>query len=359
MIQTYTVQRLLNIYAMNIARGTIIKAEESGLIPQSQRQHMGSIARRGWRISDLPRIGERYGFLAHLDKSLTMVFFTTKGGVLKTTLAYHMARTAALHNVKTCVVGLDLQNDVTRILENENEPSDDQNIDELLDQSDCNIGIAGLYRSNKNLKNVIMETDIPTLSYIPEGPELIRLEKQLHSENKRESWLKKHVIEPLKKEFELIVVDCPPNWNLLVSNALVASDILVSPVECRINQFRNLAVFQDLIEAFHKDMDLHFKHIYVPTRFCPMKKLNSDIRRWYLKNLPGVINNAIRESNFTEEAISLRKSVMEHAPKGIIADEMREVIKELWLCAREKVANDASSKRKNLITTNQNFELNL
>lgn len=336
----------MNLFAMNIARGTLVKAEETGSIPKSQREKMGSISKRAWQIEDLPKIGERYGFLDHLDNPLVMVFFTTKGGVLKTTLAYHMARIAALHNIKTCVVGLDLQNDITRLLAGEDEPDDNEDIEGLLSSQEKDLGIANLFRTHAKAIDLVRRSDISTLSYIPEGPELIRLEKQLHTENRREDWLKKNVIEPLKKRFELIVIDCPPNWNLLVSNALVASDVLVSPVECRINQFRNLVVFQDLISEFRKEMDLKFEHVYVPTRFSPMRKINSGIRRWYLKNLLGVTDSAIRESTTVEEAIAKQITIFEHAPKNMVADEMRQAIKEIWRHACEKSTNSHPKKIK-------------
>lgn len=339
----------MNLYAMDIARGTLVKAEECGGVPKSQREKMGSISKRVWRMDDLPKIGERYGFLKHLENPLAMVFFTTKGGVLKTTLAYHMARTAALHNIKTCVVGLDLQNDITRLLSGEDEPDDNEDIDSLLSLQGKDLGIANLFRSNAHTYDLICRSELPTLDFISEGPELIRLEKQLHTENRREDWLKKNVIEPLKKRYELIVIDCPPNWNLLVSNAIVASDMLISPVECRINQFRNLVVFQDLIGEFRKEMDLNFEHIYVPTRFSPMRKINSGIRRWYFKNLPGVTDSAIRESTNVEEAIAKQVTIFEHAPKNIIADEMRQTIKEIWSHACEKSAGSKVKKPKQKI----------
>src|SRR5262249_31347111 len=127
---------------------------------------------------------------------------------------------------------------------------------------------------------------------------------------------------------------------------LVASDVLVSPVECRINQFRNLVVFQDLIGEFRKEMDLNFEHIYVPTRFSPMRKINSGIRRWYLKNLPGVTDSAIRESTTVEEAIAKQITIFEHAPKNMVADEMRQAIKEIWRHACEKSAGSQTKKQK-------------
>jgi chromosome partitioning protein len=346
MEQLYTVQKIMNLFAMNIARGTLVKAEETGAIPKSQREKMGSISKRAWQTEDLPKIGERYGFLEHLENPIAMVFFTTKGGVLKTTLAYHMARIAAFHNIKTCVVGLDLQNDITRLLTGDEEPDDDEDIEGLLSSQEKDLGIANLFRTNARAHDLVRQSDLSTLYFIPEGPELIRLEKQLHTENRREDWLKKNVIEPLKKHFELIVIDCPPNWNLLVSNALVASDVLVSPVECRINQFRNLVVFQDLINEFRKEMDLRFNHVYLPTRFSPMRKINSGIRRWYLKNLPGVTDSAIRESTIVEEAIAKQVTIFEHAPKNMVADEMRQAIKEIWRHAYEKSAYSQTKKQK-------------
>ena len=80
-----------------------------------------------------------------------MAVFTTKGGVLKSTLALNIARIAALHNVRTCVVGLDIQGDITTALGFENDLEDTDDLTTIIDrlnkiQNSSNININESFR---------------------------------------------------------------------------------------------------------------------------------------------------------------------------------------------------------------------
>src|SRR5690606_12510070 len=153
---------------------------------------------------------------------------------------------------RTCVVGLDMQGDITSALgadelldENtENETS----LEDAVAKVDSLRGLADVFAGDTKLEDVILATDLPTLFYIPETPELVALDQSLIHRNRREYWLREFVVEPLKKNFDLVLLDCSPNWNRLITNALVACDVLISPLECKINNFRNFKIFQGLLE---------------------------------------------------------------------------------------------------------------
>ena len=148
--------------------------------------------------------------------------------------------------------------------------------------------------------------------------------------NRREYWLRDSVVMPLKREFDLVLMDCSPNWNRLITNALVASDVLISPLECKINNFRNLTTFRALVQEFSEDMNTHFRHLFVPTRFSPTRKLSREIRTWYETNLTGCTTEAVRESIQGEESIAMRVSIPEFAPTSVAANEMRTLLTEIW-----------------------------
>ncbi|MCY4523485.1 MAG: ParA family protein, partial [Halobacteriovoraceae bacterium] len=160
--------------------------------------------------------------------------------------------------------------------------------------------------------------------------ELVWLNDSLSNINRREFWLAEKVVQPLKEHFDLIVMDCSPNWNKLTTNALVACDILVSPLECKINNFRNFRVFRSFLDEFKRDMYLDFSTIFVPTRFSGNRKLGLEIKEWYQKNLSQCTKSGIRESIAGEEATALYRSIVEHVPRKREAWEMRELIDEIW-----------------------------
>jgi chromosome partitioning protein len=327
---TFTVQKMLTIFGSSVPRQTVINAENAGLIPKASRRE-GSVRVREWTLAEMPKLGARYGFLKRPENPVVISVFTTKGGVLKTTLAMNVARLAALHDIKTCVVGLDLQGDITTALGFEPDIDDSDDIESAMEMFDSMKGLAELIkRDGLTLDELILNTSLPTLDVIPETPELADLEMQVGISTRREYWLKENVTEPLKEKYDLIILDCSPNWNCLVTNALVASDVLLSPLECKINNFRNYKVFKQFTEKFYQQMKLKPERIFVPTRLTSIRKLSTSIRAWYMQNVNGCISGAIRESIQGEEAMAAEMSLPELAPNSIYAEEMREILSEIW-----------------------------
>lgn len=285
---------------------------------------------QSWSSEEIPLVGEKMGFIKKPEKPIVMCVFVTKGGVLKSTLTINMARMAALHNIKTCVLGLDMQGDVTTTLGFDHGLSFELSLEEAIQKMNAIQGLPDLYYGNVEIEDLLQPTDLPTLQFIPETPELVSLEQNIMHRHRREFWLSDKVIEPLKEKFDLILIDCSPNWNQLITNALVACDTLVSPLECKINNFRNFKMFETFINDFKNDLKLNFHHIYVPTRLNPHRKLSREINEWYQENLPSCTKNCIKESIQGEEASALHLSLPEYAPVSPVAQDMKALCLEIW-----------------------------
>lgn len=285
-------------------------------------------AKKSPDVEDLLLIGERFGFFKKPERPIAASIFVTKGGVLKTSLTLNLARMAALHGLKVCVVGLDMQGDITQALGNEG-PDENESLEEALRTLNSLRGLSDLFIGQATLDEVLIETELPGLCFIPETPELVSLDQSLLTRNRREYWLLENVVAPLKERFDLILMDCSPNWNRLINNALVASDVLISPVECKINNFRNLRTFRALIAEFKRDMRLSFEHVMVPTRVVNSRRLSREIFDWYRANLDGCAAGSIRESIQGEEATALRLSIAEHSPNSAPAAEIRLLLAEI------------------------------
>ena len=77
-------------------------------------------------------------------------------------------------------------------------------------------------------------------------------------------------------------------------------------------------------------MNVSFKHLYVPTRLSPNRKLSREIREWYGTFLENCTKSSVRESIQGEEATAMRVSIPEFAPTSVAANEMRALCSELW-----------------------------
>lgn len=283
-------------------------------------------------------LAEHFGFLPRPSTPMAAFMFVTKGGVLKTSLTLNLARLAALHGIKTLVIGLDVQCDISRALGGFSE-TENLKLEEALASIDQVQGLFQFYQGEASLQDLITPTDLPHLHYICETPELATLEQALHLRPRREMWLKEAVIEPLKSQFDLILLDGAPSWSLLTTNALSACDALISPVECKINNFRNLNMFRAFIHDFKRDMRTDFPHIFIPTRLSPNRRLSRDIYERYLSELPACVRTPLKDSVQGEESSALKLSVCEHAPTSMAAQEMRSALHETFILLQAQTRN--------------------
>lgn len=290
--------------------------------------------RGGWGCDsqDIEKFTQHFGYLKSSRPAQVITCFVTKGGVLKTTLSLNLARLLAMHGIRTLVIGLDLQADVTSALGYDLADHNTE-LKDILRSIDSTRGLYDYAQGDVGLEDIIVKTDLPALDLIPETPELMSLEQQLISRARREFWLKEKVVEPLKQRYEVIILDCSPNWNQLITNALTATDLLISPIECKINNYRNLKMFIALMNQFKSDLELKFKHLYVPTRLSATRKLSKEIFSWYQENVPGCSPISVRESLDGEEATAMHLSIPEFAPDSLAAVEMRELVKHIWQLA--------------------------
>lgn len=355
----YPLKKVAQIFGDNNLKFHIEEMEKNHEIPPSKRFRSGALFRNGWTSSELHKIGEKIGYFKKFDSPKAIAVFTTKGGVLKSTLALNLARTAALHGLKTCVVGLDIQGDVTSALGYESDLEKSTSFEDVITKLDQTKGLNDLFVGNTSLEKIIAPIGLPSLFLIPETPELVALNDSLNNINRREFWLKEKVIDPLKSYFDLIIMDCSPNWNRLTTNALVACDTLVSPLECKINNFRNFKVFSQFLKEFKKDMRLNFNNIFVPTKFSPNKKLSNDIFNWYQENVPGCTKIGIKESLLCEEAMALNLSIVEHVGLKPVGKDIVDLMTEIHEKISSEEKSHASDSFDRRVLSAQNLNLGL
>ena len=177
----------------------------------------------------------------------TISIFNQKGGVGKTTSVVNLAVALSKLNKKVLVIDFDPQANTTTGLG--------------FDKNELEKSIYKMfYDEGDNYKDYILKSE--------EGPYLIASENSLSGlevelvsldEEERLKMLSQ-IIEEIKKDFDIILIDCPPSLGLLSLNALVASDSIIIPIQTEYYALEGvselLKTYQTIKESIKEDLEI-------------------------------------------------------------------------------------------------------
>ncbi len=150
---------------------------------------------------------------------------STKGGVGKTSIAFHMAGSMAHHGYNVLVCDVDAQADLTGVFANQElEPSE---AIRRLEQT------SPMYRTvikDEPAQELIQPTHFERISLLGSGMDLYDWEEPLRKRMSPERRLSK-VLVPVRKEYDVIIIDCPPAPNKAMQMALVSATGFLVPVD--------------------------------------------------------------------------------------------------------------------------------
>ena len=143
-----------------------------------------------------------------------IALYHIKGGVGKTAAAVNLSYLAAQDGAKTLLIDLDPQGSASFYFRVR--PSK-----KLKSKS--------LIQGGKKVDQSIKGTDYEYLDILPSTLSYRKLDLRLNILKKSRTQLKK-VLQPLKKEYRFIFIDCPPNITLVSENIFNVTNILLVPV---------------------------------------------------------------------------------------------------------------------------------
>ena len=168
-----------------------------------------------------------------------------KSGVGKTTTAVNLSSCLAVLEKKVLLIDLDPQANATSSLGIENDSIENgiyQLFEELCSASDC-----------------IIETKIVNLDIIPSHIDLVGIEIESVDLIDRENILM-NAIDKIEKEYDYIIIDCPPSLGLLTINALTASNSVIIPIQCESFALEGLGKLLNTIKSIQK---IHNKNLSI------------------------------------------------------------------------------------------------
>lgn len=237
-----------------------------------------------------------------------------KGGVAKTTSTVNIAYALAEKGNKVLVIDADPQCNASYALSGKIEFG--QSLFEVL-------------QDGTPLLAAIQPTKHANLSFVPSSINLSAADLLLASAHGRERRLER-ALQPVKEQYDYILIDTPPQLGILTINALVASTDVIIPISLTTFALVGISVLDNTIQSLRANLDLTipiFGVLATVNDNTPIS--NSTLNAIKAKYGDKLFNTSIPKNNAVEYAHNVSQSVFEYEPGSKAAIAYGELTDEI------------------------------
>ncbi len=167
-----------------------------------------------------------------------------KGGVGQTTTAVNLSSSIAVAEHSVLAVDIDPQANTTSGFGFNTRNIKNSIYEVLVEDLDIN--------------QAILRTELDYLDLLPSHVRLVGAEVELVGAISREQILA-NAFGNLNREYEYVLIDCPPSLGLLTLNALTAADSVLIPIQCEYYALEGLSQLLNTIRLVQKHLNPHLE----------------------------------------------------------------------------------------------------
>lgn len=149
-----------------------------------------------------------------------------KGGVGKTTTAINLSACLAEKGQKVLAIDMDPQGNMTSGLG--------------IDKDEVEKNIYDLMIGQAGVDEVLQKEAIENLDVIPTSIDLSAAEIELIGVDDKE-FIIRNAVQPIKDDYDYIIIDCPPSLSMLTINAMTTADSVLVPIQCEFYALEGLS----------------------------------------------------------------------------------------------------------------------
>lgn len=139
-----------------------------------------------------------------------------------------------------------------------------------------------------------------------------------------------HALEYVRADYDYIILDCPPHVGILLVNALVASDLLVVPIQTDFLALHGLKLLFDTIKILNKVLPSPICYRVLPTLYDKRARACARVLELLeLKMHGSMFQTVIGMDTRFRDASAQGKVIYEIAPDSRGAREYEELAKEI------------------------------
>lgn len=237
-----------------------------------------------------------------------------KGGVAKTTTVHALGAALAEMGRRVLLVDLDPQGCLTFSVG--------------IDPNDLSKSLHDVFVHRTPAAEILLK--VGDVHLLPASIDLAGTEVHLLTRAGREYALAR-ALDPIRNDYDMVLVDCPPSLGVLTINGLTAADEVLIPLQCETLSHRGVGQLLETIDDVRSYTNPNLKvRGVIATMFDSRTRLGreviEDVRTKYGIT---VLEPPVPKSVRVAEAPGKGRSVLQHASRSASADAYRSIAAEL------------------------------